>query len=87
MLVGASLSFVCLGPQSMLISGTVGSLFTDRIDQEQMIAILHRTEQEHGRPTSKVQTEMVHTVWRWDSTPGYLVKQEFLKNDGSIRPR
>ncbi|KAM7212094.1 hypothetical protein V8F06_012523, partial [Rhypophila decipiens] len=61
-----------------------GQLFPDRRDQEQMMAILRRTEHEHGRPTAKVQAEMVHYVWHWKPVPDYIIKQEHLKPETLI---
>ncbi|KAM7185176.1 hypothetical protein V8F33_012564 [Rhypophila sp. PSN 637] len=61
-----------------------GHLFTDRRDQEQMMDILRRTEHEHGRPTAKVQAEMVHYVWHWIPVPDYIIKQEDLKPETLI---
>ncbi|KAM7183063.1 hypothetical protein V8F20_012758 [Naviculisporaceae sp. PSN 640] len=58
-----------------------GDLFTDLVDQREMLNILQRTQAEHGRPTLKVQKEMVHMIWRWNVPPDYLMKQEYVKDE------
>lgn len=69
----------------VLTRNLVGGLFSDRRDQEHMLAILRRTEHDHGRPTARVQAEMVHSVWHWADPPEDLVKQETYKTEGLIR--